>query len=142
MTSAVPDPEHWIDLLLRRAREQGAFDDLAGRGAPFAWEEENPFEDAAWRLAHHVLKEAGYAPAWIEEARETRARVEQVRQTLRAASQADEAEWQRATMAAMRDIEAINAQISSVNLSVPVLPLQLAPIDAREEFERARASTL
>jgi hypothetical protein len=141
MTSAMPDPEHWIDLLIRRAREQGAFDDLAGRGAPLAWEDENPFEDAAWRLAHHVLKEAGFAPAWLEQAREIRTRVEQVRQTLRAASRAGEAEWQRATMAATRDIEAINAQIRSVNLAVPVLPLQLAPIDAREELERARAST-
>ncbi len=136
------DPELWIDRLIRRAREQGAFDDLDGRGVPLDWEEENPLEDAAWRLAHHLLKEAGLAPAWMEEAKEIRAQVEGLRQALRGASQGSEAEWLRAATSAMREIAAINARIRSVNLAVPILPLQLAPLDARDELQRARASTL
>ncbi len=134
------DPEQWIDRLIQRARDQGAFDDLPGQGAPLAWEDENPFEDDAWRLAHHVLKQAGFAPAWLEQVKEIRSRVEQVRQDLRAASRASEAEWRRTTTAAMHEIEAVNAQIRSVNLTVPVLPLQVAALDAREELEHARAS--
>jgi DnaJ homologue, subfamily C, member 28, conserved domain len=138
----VTHPELWIDRLLRRAREQGAFDDLAGGGAPLDWEEENPLEDSAWRLAHHLLKEAGLAPPWMEEAKEIRQRVERLRHDLRGASQESEAEWQRAAARAMREIAAINAQIRSLNLAVPILPLQLAPLDAHEELQRARASTL
>ncbi len=136
------DPELWIDRLICRAREQGAFDDLDGRGVPLDWAEENPLEDAAWRLAHHLLKEAGLAPAWMEEAKEIRAQVEGLRQALRGASQGSEAEWLRAATSAMREIAAINARIRSVNLAVPILPLQLAPLDARDELQRARASTL
>jgi DnaJ family protein C protein 28 len=46
--------------------EQGEFDDLPGKGQPVDTSE-NPFEDPELRLAHRMLRNAGFAPAWIEE---------------------------------------------------------------------------
>jgi hypothetical protein len=53
------------------AMAAGAFADLPGRGAPLRWD-----DDAAvpgeWRLAFHVLRSNGFAPAWIESRKELR----------------------------------------------------------------------
>src|SRR5580704_9120989 len=49
--------------------EEGAFDRLEGAGRPLDLQE-NPFEDPSLRMAHRLLKNNGFAPAWIEDARE------------------------------------------------------------------------
>jgi hypothetical protein len=102
--------KHWeslIDQRIREAMEQGEFDDLSGRGEPIDLTE-NPFEDPDWRMAHRMLRNAGFAPAWIEErkdieadidaARTTLARVWLVFQNARHSKQSDSAEvrWRKA----------------------------------------------
>jgi len=135
-------PEQWIDRIIRRAREQGEFDDLLGRGAPLAWDEENPCEDPAWRTAYKVLREAGFAPPWIEQAREIRARTHSLRESLRAAARMKEAGgWEVARLRATEEIQAINALIKALNLAVPVLQLQVRRVELDEELRRAQAST-
>jgi hypothetical protein len=54
---------------IREAMEEGAFDHLDGSGRPLDLRE-NPFEDPSQRMAHRLLKNNGFAPAWIEEAKE------------------------------------------------------------------------
>jgi hypothetical protein len=49
--------------------EEGAFDHLEGSGQPLALDD-NPFEDAADRMAYRLLKNNGFAPAWLEDARD------------------------------------------------------------------------
>lgn len=53
------------------AAADGAFTNLPGRGAPLRWD-----DDAAvpgeWRLAFHILRSNGFAPAWIEIGKELR----------------------------------------------------------------------
>jgi hypothetical protein len=135
-------PEQWIDRIIRRAREQGEFNELLGRGAPLEWDEENPFEDPAWRTAYRVLREAGLAPPWIEQAREIRARTDTVRESLRAAARTKEAgAWEAARLRAMEAIQVINALVKDLNLAVPVLQLQVRPVELDEELRRAHAST-
>ena len=51
---------------------EGAFDRLEGTGKPLDLSE-NPFEDPSERIAHRLLKSNGFAPAWIEEAKEIEA---------------------------------------------------------------------
>jgi hypothetical protein len=55
-----PAEEH-----IRQAIERGEFDHLSGKGKPLRWEE-YPFEDPDRRLAHHILRNAGFTLPWIE----------------------------------------------------------------------------
>lgn len=54
-----------VEERIRKAREQGAFDNLEGAGKPLHLYE-NPFEPSDMRLAFKILKDAGYAPYWVE----------------------------------------------------------------------------
>jgi hypothetical protein len=46
--------------------ERGEFDDLPGSGEPIDLTE-NPYEKPELRSVHRLLRNAGFAPAWIEE---------------------------------------------------------------------------
>src|SRR6185295_14248532 len=75
---------HWESLVerkIREAMEQGEFDDLPGKGQPVDTSE-NPFEDPELRMAHRMLRNAGFAPAWIEERKDIQAEFERTRQQL------------------------------------------------------------
>ena len=67
--------ESLIDQKIREAMEQGEFDDLPGKGEPIDLSE-NPFEDPDMRTAHRMLRNAGFAPAWIEERKDIDAEFE------------------------------------------------------------------
>lgn len=54
---------------IREAMEAGAFDNLPDKGKPIPLDV-NPFEDPSLWMAHHLLRVNGFAPPWIEEARE------------------------------------------------------------------------
>ena len=47
-----------IEEQLRKAREDGKFDNLRGHGQPLP-NDDNPFEDPAWQMANDVLKKNG-----------------------------------------------------------------------------------
>ena len=47
------------DEAIRKAMEEGKFDNLPGKGKPLKLDED-PFEDPEWRLANKMLKEGGY----------------------------------------------------------------------------------
>lgn len=54
-----------VGTLLAQAIERGEFDNLEGAGKPLNLEE-NPFEPVELRMVHKILKDNGFAPAWIE----------------------------------------------------------------------------
>ena len=64
--------ESLVDRLIRESMERGEFDDLPGSGEPIDLAE-NPFEDPDLRTAHRLLRNAGFAPAWIEERKDIEA---------------------------------------------------------------------
>ena len=74
-----PDPqrqlgaagETLLDRQIREAVEEGRFDNLPHTGKPLP-NDENPYA-ADWGLAFHVLRNAGFAPPWIEADKEVRA---------------------------------------------------------------------
>src|SRR5215467_12202397 len=70
--------ESLVDKKIREAIEAGEFDNLAGTGQPIDLSE-NPFEDPDWRTAHRLLRNAGFAPSWIEEQKEIDAGLEAAR---------------------------------------------------------------
>src|SRR5437879_4651410 len=64
--------DKWESIAERKIREamsEGAFDNLTGKGRPLNLEE-NPYEDPSLRMAHRLLRNNGFAPAWVEEAKD------------------------------------------------------------------------
>ena len=59
------DWESAIDKIIREAQERGEFDNLPGQGKPLNWDDQHV--PAEWQMANRVLKNAGFAPAWIED---------------------------------------------------------------------------
>ena len=59
-----------IDRQLQQAMAEGQFDNLPGQGKPIP-RDDNPLA-GEWGLAFHVLKNAGFAPPWVEDDKEAR----------------------------------------------------------------------
>jgi DnaJ family protein C protein 28 len=148
--------ESWIDQQIREAQERGAFDNLPGKGKPLDLTP-NPYA-RDWELAFKVLKDAGYAPEWIEQDKAIRARLERVQSGLARSLEWREARlselagrldswaeaervrvlagWQRAVAAFEQEVEAINKEIADLNLKVPSPRFQRSRIDAARELSR------
>ena len=103
------DEWHFIaERKIREAMEEGAFDHLEGTGKPLNLEED-PFEDASLRMAHRLLRNNGFAPAWIEEARE----IEAETRRLRARRDVSSGDFRSSAAALNRRIEAFNLKAPS-----------------------------
>ena len=76
----LPNWESWIDQQIREAQERGEFDDLPGRGQPLDLTP-NPYAQDR-ELAFKILKDAGYAPEWIELDKVIRGKLQRARATL------------------------------------------------------------
>jgi hypothetical protein len=100
---------------VREAMDEGAFDNLDGRGQPLNLEADG-LEDPATRTAHRLLKNNGISPAWIAEGKE----IEQECANL--PNHLGNAETLRARVAEL------NRRIELFNLSVPVKGKQKLPI--------------
>src|SRR5262249_26983475 len=80
----IKDLRNWELLAERKIREafaEGVFQNLPGSGRPISLEED-PFEPADLRMAHRLLKNNGFAPAWIEESKDLDAAIGILRQNL------------------------------------------------------------
>jgi Domain of unknown function (DUF1992) len=105
------DPFRLIaDRKIQQAMDEGVFDNLAGRGRPLPLEEE-PFEDPSLRMAHRLLRNNGFAPAWMEEGREIDAAVERLLDDRRAGRLTAEEFRSQAV--------ALNRRILAFNLCAP-----------------------
>ena len=147
------DWESWIDQRIREAQERGEFDDLPGKGQPLNLTP-NPYAQEQ-ELAFKVLKDAGYAPEWIELDKAIRKKVERARATLarrwlwhnerlsELSGRSDrwaEAEqgrvrdgWRKAVASFEEEVEAINREIADLNLKVPAARFQRPKVDAALE---------
>jgi hypothetical protein len=103
---------------IREAMDEGAFDKLDGAGQPI-WLEENPYEDPAQRIAHRLLRNNGFAPAWIEEAKD----IDREIGRLRAGDAARDPEAYR------QRIAVLNRRIAAFNLKTPVPGTQKHPLE-------------
>jgi len=112
------DAWHFIaERKIQEAIEEGAFDYLDGVGKPLDLSE-NPFEDASERMAHRLLKNNGFAPAWIEEAKEIEAEARRL-----------ETEGSKSDFHSR--VTALNRKIVSFNLKAPATWLHKPPIATR-----------
>jgi DnaJ family protein C protein 28 len=154
------DWENWIDQQIREAQERGAFDDLPGKGKPLDLTP-NPYAPDQ-ELAFKVLKDAGYAPEWIELDKAIRGKLERARTTLvrsrewyegRLAELAGHsggwadaerdralASWRQAIVCFQLEVTDTNEEIADLNLKVPSPRFQRSMIDAIRELERLEGS--
>jgi DnaJ family protein C protein 28 len=144
----VPNAEEQI----RRAIEEGRFDNLPGKGKPLNLEE-NPFEAPEWRLAYHVLKNSGFSLPWIEKRGEIEALIEAERSSLKRMHEWSRqafmeglpasfvtAEWNKAVGKFREQAAEINRLILSYNLEVPASQLQMQQLSIERELELTSSS--
>ena len=137
---------------IRRAMEEGKFDNLPGKGKPLHLEQ-NPFEDPEWRLANHVLKTSGFSLPWIEKRGEIEALIHSARASLKRSDEwrkhvEDEglpasfitAEWNKAVGKFREQLAEINRLILTYNLEVPASSLQMQQLSIERELELTSSS--
>jgi DnaJ family protein C protein 28 len=150
------DWESWIDQQIQEAQERGVFDQLPGRGRPLDLTP-NPYAQDRY-LAYKILRDAGYAPEWIELDKVIRGKLEVSMATLgrcwewremrlselahrsdvkaKIERQRVEAGWQNAVAAFEVEVEAINREIVELNLKVPSPRFQRSRVNPEREVER------
>ena len=121
--------DKWENIAERKIREamsEGAFDNLTGKGRPLNLEE-NPYEDPSLRMAHRLLRNNGFAPAWVEEAKDLEHEIDVACREFAAHGSPDRFREQ---------IAAINRRILAHNLKTPSVLFHMLPIDAEAEIRR------
>ena len=123
------DPFRLIaDRKIQEAMEEGAFENLSGRGRPLPLDDD-PFEDPSLRMAHRLLRNNGFAPAWVEEAKDLERAIETAQQDL----------GRGLGLAAFRArIDEINRWILAHNLKPPSTLFHMRPVDAEALIGRKR----
>ncbi|HEX8897397.1 MAG TPA: DnaJ family domain-containing protein [Chthoniobacterales bacterium] len=141
--------ESLIDKKIREAMEAGKFDDLAGAGQPIDLSE-NPFEDPDWRTAHRLMRNAGFAPSWIEERKDIDAELEAARIVLARNltifnnargtrhEQTAAERWQEAESRFRDAVSKLNRRVNAWNLKTPALAFHRKRIDIEQEINRIK----
>lgn len=139
-----------IEEHIRKAQEEGKFDDLPGSGKPLNLED-NPHEDPDWRLAYHMLRTSGFTLPWIAERQEIETELEKARSALRSAwdwrksAQGNsyhvvEESWDHAVSVFRKKVDGLNKKIFHYNLQTPSLNFQMRLIDVEKEIESVKHS--
>jgi DnaJ homolog subfamily C member 28 len=134
--------ESLAEKRLREAIENGEFDDLPGKGEPIDLRE-NPFEDPDLRTVHRLLRNAGFAPAWIEERKDIDAELAAAQTKLARAwalfglegMSPSEAEWGRSVKEFREQVMELQQRIRIYNLKAPAAVFQRQHIDVEKILE-------
>ena len=129
--------ETLLDRQIREAAEAGGFDNLPFQGRPLP-NDENPYA-AEWGLAYHVLKNAGFAPPWIEadkEVRELLARRDAILARAATGAAPTESARRRDHAAIGRIVAEVNAAIARVNAEAPSTRQHRRPVSLEGELAR------
>jgi DnaJ family protein C protein 28 len=142
-----------IEETIQQAMQDGAFDNLPGKGKPLNLEE-SPFIDPEWQLAYHLLKQNGFAPQFIEVRQAIEVELAAARQALarswvwsqRALARGEDAvivetEWGSARGKFEDLVKALNLKIKTYNLAIPISKLYRNPIDAARDIQDIQAQT-
>ena len=134
--------ESLTEKRLREAIENGEFDNLPGKGQPVDLRE-NPFEDPDLRVVHRLLRDAGFAPAWIEERKDIDAELELAQTKLSRAwglfgengKAPSEAEWLRSVKEFRERVAELNRRVGIYNLKAPGAVFQRKHVDVEKLIE-------
>jgi len=136
-----------IEEHIRRAIEEGKFDDLPGKGKPLRLDD-NPFADPEWRLAAHMLHSAGFTLPWIEKRKAIEELLQEARHALKRSwdwresalergekATLVESHWSQAVERFGEQIAQINKLIQTYNLEAPTDRLQLPILNTERELQ-------
>jgi len=126
--------QSFVERQIREAQEQGAFDNLPGHGKPLRLEAINPYEGSN-ALAHKILKDHGFAPAWIELDKEIRRELEAARRRL-ANGYRRYGHDSSAVDCFAEQIAKLNRKIDLYNLKAPAMQFQRRRILLADELQR------
>ena len=126
--------EPLIDRMIRESMERGEFDNLPGSGQPIDLSE-NPYETPELRSVHRLLRNAGFAPAWIEERKDIEGELQRAFTVLHRASKlygikSEDSRWLRAVREFRERVEELNQRIRLYNLKAPAVGVHRKVIDA------------
>lgn len=143
----LPNLESAIDKQIREAMERGDFDNLRGQGKPLNLERD-PGVPEDMELAFNLLKNAGFAPAWIETRKEMEAAKEKLFAPLRRFvagppfHRRERAQLQAKLVEQFRAGAAeLNRQIDTFNLNAPTPQVHLRRIRIDSEIEKFLAES-
>jgi hypothetical protein len=139
-----------LDKEFERAKREGQFDDLPGKGKPIDWTDwNNPYVKPEDQIVHIILNNAGYASEWVAQRREIVELTDGARSNLartwtwvkrhgglvdaRAAR-----EWDRALRVFHSAADEINMRIRDHNLMLPAELMALAVLDIEAEIEKIK----
>ncbi|HLF28525.1 MAG TPA: DnaJ family domain-containing protein [Anaerolineae bacterium] len=119
------DSEHYVDKQIKQAQEEGAFDDLPGKGKPLTHLHTDPL--------HQVLQAQGFTTRWLELEHEIRQKTEVAEQGIKrtyewvmqtwSGGSADrhfaQDEWRKARRIFRERVAEINRLIRNYNLQAP-----------------------
>lgn len=138
-----------VEEKIRQAFDEGAFDNLPGKGEPLQLDDENPFEDPTLRMGYRLLRNNGFTLPWIQEQKEITQEAERLRAELaRAWARAEreriggrdswqaEVRWRKAATAFRQQVAELNERIRRYNFHVPSDRFHRMPLDAAREIER------
>lgn len=144
-----------VEQQIQDAQERGDFDDLPGKGRPLTIEE-NPYAGDR-ELAYKLLKDNNFTLPWIAERNrlleriaDFRARLAyhwqlqgpQLRALLRAGQRPTaERRWIALTMQWQTSIDAINKDVYSHNMTLPVRSIEIYKLTLPSELTRAGIPT-
>ena len=129
--------ETLIERQIREAVEDGRFDNLPHQGEPLP-KDENPHA-AEWGLAFHMLKNAGFAPPWIEADKAVRAllaRRDAILDRAATGPAPSESTRNRDHRALEQPVAEINAAITRVNAEAPGTRQHRRPLILADELAR------
>ncbi|OGO53128.1 MAG: hypothetical protein A2V84_14375 [Chloroflexi bacterium RBG_16_70_13] len=136
-----PAGESLIERQLRGARETGAFDNLPHQGEPLPLVDDSAAGE--WALAYRMLKNASFAPPWIEADKEVRALLARRDAILERAPRSSIVGRRRDREKLAQIVRDANAAILRVNLEAPTARQHRVPLDLEAELaalERAQAA--
>lgn len=138
--------ESLVEKAIREAIEKGELDNLPGKGEPIDLEE-NPFEDPDLRTVHRLLRNAGFAPAWIEERKDIDAALAAARLQLQRAwtlygrGSEEDSNWLRNVAEFREKIDELNKRIMLYNLKAPAVVFHRRQLDVDKEIEDLTTET-
>jgi DnaJ family protein C protein 28 len=140
-----------IEELMRKAMEEGKFDNLPGKGKPLRLDENNPYADSDWDLAYHIIKESGYTLPWIETLHEIENDLHAARRELQRGWKWRQtcisndfpkiyvnAEWEGALEVFEDKLTDLNQRIRDYNLEVPNDRFQRPILNFEQEVEKVK----
>jgi hypothetical protein len=126
--------ETFVERRIRAAMDEGAFDDLPHQGRRLPLDDDSLAGE--WAMAHHLLRNAGVAPPWIESDKVARHHVQELDRLLSRAPKLGGTARVRARSDVGRIVEAANRAIVRLNVEAPTERQHRRILSVEEELAR------